>query len=156
MMAILALLLGGLAIMGLVVLVRWRDEQAWRAALITYRLTLPNGLTVADVAAWLGHIVATTHATGFTVRTPPALGLEVTADACGIAHTLLVPKSLTGSVLAGLRATLPAVRIEELPRSVARRTHVLAAEARLTSLLRPLAHDRAERASASILAALQP
>lgn len=155
MTAALLILLGGLAVLGLVVFVRWDDARSWRASLVTYRLILPQTLTATDVAAWLAHVVATTHATGFAVHVPPALGLEVTADANGITHTLIVPKNLTGSVLAGLRATLPAARIEEAPR-VAGRAFTLAAEARLTSLLRPLSHERAGLASASILASLQP
>ena len=107
------------------------------------------------MAAWLAHVVATTHAERFGIHIPPAIGLEVTADAHGITHTLLVPKTLTGTVLAGLRAALPAARLEEMPPDDAP-VYAVAAEARLTNLLRPLAHDRAERASASILAALQP
>jgi hypothetical protein len=154
MMAALLILLAGLVVFGAVIYLRWGDSRVWRASLVTYRLTLPPTLTAADVAAWLAHVVATTHATGLAVRTPPALGLEVTADSGGITHTLLVPKSQTGSVLAGLRATLPAARIEQTRRVAASAT--LAAEARLTSLTRPLAHDRASLASASLLAALQP
>lgn len=155
MTAVLLILLGGLAVLGLVALVRWSDERAWRASLTVYRLVLPGTLTTTDVAAWLGHVVATTHANGWGVQLPPALGLEVSADATGITHTLLVPKRLTGSVLAGLRATLPAARIEELPLGPAPAC-ALAAEAGLTSLVRPLAHDRAGQASTNILAALQP
>lgn len=155
MTAALLILLGGFVVLGLVVFVRWDDARAWRASLVTYRLTLPHTLTTADVTAWLGHVVATTHATGLGVHAPSAVGLEVTADSGGIAHTLIVPKNLTGSVQSGLRATLPAARIEETPR-VAGRAFTLAAEARLTSMLRPLAHDRAGLASASILASLQP
>lgn len=155
MIAALLILLAGLVVLGGVVLIRWGDARAWRASLVTYKLTLPQTLTTADVAAWLAHVVATTHATRLAVRTPPALALEVTADSRGITHTLIVPKNLTGSVLAGLRATLPAARIEEKPRAVGA-AYALAAEARLTSLLRPLAHDRAGLASTSILASLQP
>jgi hypothetical protein len=155
MMAALIIFLGGLAILGLVMLVRWLDAWAWRASLTAYQLTLPPALTAADVAAWLAHVVATTHATGLGLRLPPAIGLEVSATSGGIVHTLLVPKSLTGTVLAGLRATLPAARIEEQPYASAP-VFTLAAEARLTSLTRPLAHDRAERASTAFLASLQP
>jgi hypothetical protein len=152
---ILDLFLGGLVVFGLVLWVRWDDAREWRASLVAYRLTLPSGLSAADVTNWLMHVVATTHATGLGVHLPPALGLEVSADEHGITHTLLIPKKITGSVMAGLRATLPAVRIEELPAS-ATPTYTLAAEARLTSLFKPLAHERAELASTSILAALQP
>jgi len=155
MTAVLSIFLGGLAVLGLVALVRLSDERAWHASLTAYRLVLPGTLTTADVAAWLGHVVATTHANGWGVQLPPALGLEVSADARGITHTLLVPKRLTGSVLAGLRATLPAARIEEQPRAISD-GYAIAAEARLTSTLRPLAYERAGLASASILAALQP
>ena len=104
MTAALLILLGGLAVLGLVVFVRWDDARAWRVSLTTYRLILPQSLTTADVAAWLAHVVATTHASGLAVHVPPALGLEVTADSNGITHTLIVPKNLTGSVLAGLSA----------------------------------------------------
>ena len=156
MTAILLLLGGGLAVLALVVLVRWDDARTWHASLTAYRLTLPQGLTAADVANWLTHVVATTHATRLlAVRTPPPLGLEVTADARGITHTLLVPSVLTGSVIAGLRATMPAARVEEIP-VTGPPPFSLAAEARLTSLHRVLAHERAELASVSILAALQP
>ena len=155
MMAALIIFLGGLAILSLVMLARWLDAIAWRASLTAYQLTLPQTLTTADVAAWLAHVVATTHATGLGLRLPPAIGLEVSATSGGIVHTLLVPKNLTGSVLAGLRATLPGARLEERPSADAP-IFTLAAEARLTSLLRPLAHDRAERASTAVLASLQP
>ncbi|MGH3193078.1 MAG: hypothetical protein ACRDOL_38665 [Streptosporangiaceae bacterium] len=156
MAAAVVLFLGGLAVIGVLVLVRAYDARDWRDSLTAYRLTLPQALTADDVTSWLAHVVATTHATGFAFRTPPALGLEVTADSRGITHTLLVPEALTGSVLAGLRATLPAARIEEVPPSDQGLDYFIAAEARLTNVLRPLAHGRAERASASILAALQP
>src|SRR5713226_2299650 len=99
MMAALLIFLAGLAVLGAVVFIRWDDSRVWRASLATYRLTLPQTLTTADVAAWLAHVVATTHATRLAVHTPPALGLEVTASSSGITHTLIVPKTLTGSVL---------------------------------------------------------
>jgi len=155
MMAALAVSLGALAIFGLVMWVRWDDARVWRASLVAYRLTFPPSLTATEVMNWLIHVVASTHTTGLGIRLPSALGLELAADEQGITHTLLVPKSLTGSVLAGLRATLPAVRIEEVP--VAELPLAcLAAEARLTNAHHPLAHERAELASQSILAALQP
>jgi len=156
MMAAVDLLLGGAVIFTLIMGVRWVDARVWRQSLSCYRLTLPPGLTAADVAGWLTHVVATTHVAPLAaLRLAPALGLEVSADANGITHTLLVPENMAGSVMAGLRATMPAVRIEEIPPSAAP-TYTMAAEARLTSLVRPLAHGRAELASASILAALQP
>lgn len=156
MMAAVDLFLGGLVILGLVLWVRWDDARIWRASLTYYRLTLPPNLATSDVTNWLGHVVATTHATGLAaIHLPQALGLEVSADEHGISHTLVVPAKMVGAVMGGLRATLPAVRIEEVPPSPAP-TYQVAAEARLTSLSKPLAHERAELASTSILAALQP
>lgn len=156
MMAAVDLLLGGVVIFALIMWVRWDDDRVWRGSLTSYRLTLPPKLALADVTNWLTHVVATTHATGLTaIHLPQAIGLEVSSDEHGITHTLLVPEKITGSVMAGLRATLPAMRIEEVPPSVAPAYRV-AAEARLTSLSKPLAHERAELASTSILAALQP
>jgi hypothetical protein len=156
MMAAVDLLLGGLVIFALILWVRWDDARSWRASLTAYRLTLPTGLTAPDVAAWLTHVVATTHASGLAaIHLPQALGLEVSADEHGITHTLIVPRAITGAVMAGLRASLPAMRIEEVPLS-SPPTYTIAAEARLTSLFKPLAHERAELASTSILAALQP
>ena len=156
MMAVIDVVLGGLVIFGVIMWARWDDARTWHATLKSYRLTLPPGLAVADVTNWLTHVVATTHATGLAaMHLPQALGLEVSADENGITHTLLVPEKMVGAVMAGLRATLPAARIEEVPPSTAP-TYTVAAEAKLTNLFKPLAHDRAVLASTSILAALQP
>lgn len=108
-MALIDLVLGGLVIFGVVMWARWDDARTWHATLKSYRLTLPPGLTVADVTNWLTHVVATTHAAGIAaMHLPQALGLEVSADENGITHTLLVPEKMVGAVMAGLRATLPA------------------------------------------------
>jgi hypothetical protein len=101
--------------------------------------------------------VASTQASRFGLVTPPPVALEVTATAAGISHTLLVPSGMQGAVLAALRASLPGVRLEASSDYLRSRPRMsIAAEGRLSSLSRPLAHDRAERASAALLAALQP
>jgi len=124
---------------------------------VAFRLGLPLGLSHDDVAAWLAHIAASTHAVRFGFVTPPPLALEVAATAGGIFHTLLVPSGMQGAVLSALRAALPGVRLEAAPDYLATRPRMtVAAEGRLSSLSRPLAHERAERASAALLAALQP
>jgi hypothetical protein len=156
MMIVLDLLVGGLVIFALILLMRWDDARIWRASLVSYRLTLPPNLALDSVTNWLSHVVATTHATGLAaIHLPHAIGLEVSADVNGITHTLVVPEKISGSVMAGLRACLPSVRVEEVPPDLAL-TYTIAVEARLTSLSRPLAHERAELASTSILAAFQP
>jgi hypothetical protein len=157
MTAWLWLALVGVAPLGLVVGARWLDTRRWRRSLVAYRLGLPIGLAADDVAAWLAHLVAGTQAPRFGFVTPPAVALEIEATNAGIVHMLLVPVAMSGTVRSALRAALPGVRLEEVPGYLGQRpTLDVAAEARLTHLSRPLAHDRAERASAAILAALQP
>jgi hypothetical protein len=155
--AAVLLAVGGLVIMGLVISSRWLDGYGWRRSLVAFRLGLPLGLIHDDVAAWLAHIAASTHVPRFGFVTPPPLALEVTATAAGIFHTLLVPSGMQGAVLSALRAALPGVRLEAAPDYLrARPRMTVAAEGRLSSLSRPLAHDRAERATAALLASLQP
>lgn len=153
----LLLLVGGLTVLGSVVWARWLDGQKWSRSLVAYRLGLPVGLTADEVAAWLGHVVSSTHAPRFGLLTPPPVALEVSADASGIRHTLLVTPGMAGAVLSGLRAAAPGVRVEPAPEYLAERPLLkIAAEGRLSSLSRPLAHERASRTSVALLAALQP
>lgn len=153
----LAVLLGGLTLLAVVLMARWLDALAWRGSLTAYRLRLPVGLAVDDVAGWLANVAAATHAPRGSLVYPPAVGLEVSGSSEGIEHVLLVPKALHGAVLSGLRAALPGVRLEELPDSLSHRPRCLvAAEAVMTSERRPMAADRAERAATAVLAALQP
>lgn len=155
MSVVVLLVVGGLVVVGLVVGARWWSTQDWRASLTAYRLGLPRDVAAEDVQAWLASIVSGTHAP--RLLTPPPLVLEVTATVDGIRHVLLVPSQTRGAVLSALRAALPAVRVEELPDYLARRPRLqMAAEGRLTNLMRPLAHERAERSAAALLAAMQP
>jgi hypothetical protein len=82
----------GLAALILLTAARWISAQSWRRTLMAYRLGLPRDIAPDDVAAWLGHVVATTQARRW-VMTPPPVGLEVTATQAGIRHVLLVPLS---------------------------------------------------------------
>lgn len=158
MLTVLVMLfIGGMTIVGLVIAARWFGAESWRSSLVAYRLGLPVGLGADDVAAWLGHLVASTHAPRFGFTISPPIALEVTATSAGIVHVMLVPSEMEGAVLGAVRAALPGVRLEMVPDYLQARPDVgVAAEGRLTSLSRPLAHDRAERASAALLAALQP
>jgi hypothetical protein len=156
-MLTLLLLLAGLTLLGVVLLARWFDGRQWAASLTAYQMTLPRGLSAEDVAAFLAQVSASTHAPRFNLMTPPPLGLELHADRSGIRHVLLVPSAMRGAVLAGLRAALPGVRLEELPeRPTFPGRVVVAAEGRLRGLDRPMAHERATQVSTNLLAALQP
>jgi hypothetical protein len=157
MAVLLVFALLGLAAVGLITVARWRAALVWRASLVAYQLGLPREVGTDDVAAWLSHVASGTHAPRLGVSTPHPVVLEVIATTAGIRHVLLVPLGMSGSVLPGLRAALPAVRLEELPDYLANRPRLdVAAEGRLTSVVRPLAHERAERAAAAMLAAMQP
>jgi Type IV secretion-system coupling protein DNA-binding domain len=153
----LLILLGAAALLVLVVGARWLNAKAWRRSLVAYTLGLPVSLSADDVAAWLGHLVASTHVPRFGLLVPPPVGLEVVATVDGIRHILLVPKAMEGAVLAAIRAAIPGVRLVPDPDYLTTRPQVqTAAEARLTNLSRPLAHERGERASAALLASLSP
>jgi hypothetical protein len=157
MALILILATGTAAAVALIATVRCREAQAWRASLVCYRLGLPRDVAPDDVTAWLSHVVAATHAPGLGLTHASPVALEVTATAGGIGHVLLVAPDMQGAVLSGLRAALPSIRLEEAPDYLANRPSLgMAAEGRLTSLVRPLAHERSERAAAALLAALQP
>jgi hypothetical protein len=156
-LATLAILAGGLTLFVVVLVARWLDALSWRDCLTAYRLRLPVGLAVDDVAAWLANVAAATHAPRGSLTHSPPVALEITGSSEGIEHVLLVPKMLHGAVLSGLRAALPGVRLEEVPEYLEHRPSCLvAAEAVMTSERRPMAADRAERAATAVLASLQP
>jgi hypothetical protein len=153
--ALLAVMAGMAALLAVVLVARWLEAQAWRATLRAYTLSWPHEVSADEVAAWLGHLVAATHAPALGLLASPPVGLEVVGTAGGIRHVLVVPERMEGAVLSALRAALPGVRLEPDPTYLRRRPAVrMAAEGRLTHLARPLAHERAERASAATLSAM--
>jgi hypothetical protein len=156
MMTLLGIVaLGGLSLLVVVVTARWLEARSWRASLVAYRLGLPIGLSADDVTAWLSHVVAGTHAARWGLLPPPPTAVEITATAEGIRHVLLVPRQTAGAMLSTLQAAMPSVRLTPVDEYLSDRPQlVMAAEGRLTNLSRPLAHERAERANAALLASL--
>lgn len=149
--------IGGLIICGLVLLARQFESRTWHRSLLAYRLRLPSTLSIDDIAAWLATVNAATHAPPFSLLPSPPVALELVASKSGIEHMLLMPQTMQGVMLANLRSALPGVRIEAVPDYLNERpVFIVAAEATLTSHTRPLAHERAEVASSTILGALQP
>lgn len=150
MMLIFALtVVGGLSMLGLIIGARWLELQFWRRRLVAYRLRLPAGLKVDQVAAWLGTLAADTR------RWPVVFELEATSK--GIAHYLLMPLGQEASTLARLRSALPGLRADEAPGYLSTQPAVNAGhELKLTDLQRPLAHDRAESAVTALLSGLHP
>jgi uncharacterized protein DUF87/type IV secretion system coupling TraD/TrwB family protein len=153
----LILLAGGLTLFGTVLLARYLDAAAWQRSLVAYAVRLPSDLTAESLARWLGAVAAATHAPRLALMPHPPLALEVEADRRGIRHLLLVSEGMRATVLSGLRAALPGVRLDEEPDYLKQRASFKAAgEAVLTSRRRPLATDRAEATATALLAALQP
>jgi hypothetical protein len=141
-----SILIGGLAILGVVVGWRWYDGRAWRQSLVAMRLQFPRGLKGDDVSAWLGMLG--------TLRVP--LALEVVASRQAITHYLLVPKARQAEVLAGTRSVLPGLRLDDAPDYLTgeHRTWQAACELRITHLSHQLAADRAETTAAAFLGSL--
>lgn len=148
---------GGLSVLGFILGARWLEAEAWRRDLVAYRIGVPLGLSVDDVAAWLGHVVSGTHASRARLIGPPATALEVRATARGIEHVLITSRGMSGAALSALRAAIPGVRLSAADDYLEGRPQLaMAAEGRLTQLARPLAHERAERANAAMLSAMAP
>lgn len=158
MMSLLLLLIGGLALLAIIPLARYAESRVWRARLMAYELHVPSGLSVDQVANWLNTVQATTHAAQYSLLPLPPVGLELVATSSGIHFYLFVVRQSADKILAGLRASLPGVRIEELPQAsiVARPTFQVAAELTMTNHSRPLAYERAEQSARSLLASLSP
>lgn len=157
MTLVLVVLCAGMVLFGVVIAARLVEADSWRRSLKAYHVTFPTGLKVEDVGVWLGRIAASTHAIRFGLLPLPPVVLTVIATSSGIRHELRIPASLDSAVLAGLRAALPGVRIDEPPdNDVPTVRPLVAAEARLSGSRRPLAIERAEATSAHILASLSP
>jgi hypothetical protein len=147
----------GLTVLAVILGARLAEARTWRSSLQAFHLVLPTGLKPDDVSNWLSTIVAATHTSRWSLIYEPPVALEVVASRTSIDHVLLVPRRLRSTVMSGLRAALPGVRITEDGEYLKTRpTFRSAAEVRLTSHRRPLATDRAEAVSAALLATLQP
>ena len=151
------LLAAGLVLYGIVLAARHLDAASWRRRLLAIELHIPYGLTPEDLTRWLNTIAAATHPHRLALFPCPPIVLEIIADHDGIRHVLLVPEQLRATVLSGLRAALPGVRVTELPDYLSSRPRpTLATEAVLTNQRRQMSVERAEGVATAVLATLQP
>ncbi|MEA5358763.1 DUF87 domain-containing protein [Amycolatopsis sp., V23-08] len=154
---LLALLVAGSAVLGVIVGGRSALAKQWRASLVAYRLHLPAALTPEDTARWLGMLAACTHGPKWSLVPESPLVLEIEADHRGIRHYLLFSERRTGQVLSSIRAGLPGARLEAAPNYLRRPFNAtVGAEATATSRSRPLATERTDALSSALLASLQP
>src|SRR2546430_3308611 len=155
--ALFVLLLGALALLGVLLGARHLEALAWRRSLLAMDLRRPVGVSTEGYTRCLTTNAAAAAAPRLSLLPCPPVALEVAADVKGIRHLLLVPKQLRATVLSGLRAALPGVRLEEAPDYLKTRPHfTVAAEAVLTNQRRQMSVDRAEGVATALLATLQP
>ena len=158
MTPVLPLLVASLALLFAVVLtVRYLDARSWHGSLLAIELLMPIGLKTDDINCWLNTVAAATHGPRLALLPHPPLVLEVVASAEGIRHVVLVPRSFRATVLGGLRAALPGVRLTETADYLATRPLcTAAAEAVLTNQRRQMSVPRSEGTATAVLATLQP
>src|SRR5262249_12534390 len=133
------------------------DGNSWQRSLLAIELRMPVGLNTEDVNRWINTLAAATHRSPLALLSHPPVVLEIIASAEGIRHVLLVPRSLRASVLSGLRAALPAVRLTEVPDYLLHRPQcTVGAEATLTNQRRQMSVPRNEITATAVLATLQP
>lgn len=144
-----ALVAGGLAVLGIVVVVRWIEAWVWRQQLVAYRLELPRRLTQDQVSGWLA-------ALGSATRHIPVV-IEIVATDRGISHYMAMPRFHARLLLSQARNMLSGLRTEEVADYLTDGATIRAAgELRLTSTSHPLGQERAPAASGALLSALQP
>lgn len=149
MILLLSLMGGGLAVISIVLTMRWVAWWLWRRQLVAYRLELPRALTHGQVSGWLAALGAATR------QIPVAL--EVVADSDGIRHYLAVPRLHARMLLNQARGLLPGIRSELAPGYLLDEATIRSAgELRVTSASHPLGQERAASMSSAFLAALQP
>lgn len=145
----LLIALGGMILLGLILGAGWMEAGSWRRQLVAYQLRPAQGLTADQVSGWLGMVASSTR------RRPVAL--ELVATHKGIGYFLLLSVGQEAGLLAQLRSALPGVRVDEALDYLSTRPAVrTASEFRLTSMTRPLAHERAETAITALLSGLHP
>jgi hypothetical protein len=146
MIAILSIALGGVVILGAIVGGRWLEASSWRQSLVALSLRFPRGLKPDQVSAWLGMLGS--------LRV--VVGIETVATNESVSHFVVVPNGRRADLLAGTRAILPGLRLDDAPDYLtgqATRWQV-ATELRITHLSHSLAADRAEGAASALLGSL--
>jgi hypothetical protein len=147
-------LLGLVAVSSILVL-RSLAARVWREELVSYDVRFARDLEASDVVAAVTGLSGTVAPRWRRALSARAVVFEVVATERGIAHRVVLPRSLSEVVLPQLRAALPGADFNEVEATRSKRP-VLAGELALNTPARPLRVDAPEQISAAILASLQP
>jgi hypothetical protein len=142
-------------LMATILAVRWLEGERMRRSFVAFELRFPAGIKPEAVTNFFAGMAGMVAARPARLLVSRPLILEVTARTEHIRHHVLVPRSLSGVLLAQLHAALPDVVAREdadhrLP------VVTLGCEFGLSDHQRPLRVDQAGAASTAMLASLQP
>jgi hypothetical protein len=146
LVSLTAVVVAGLAVLGIILAARWVQAWVWRQQLVAYHLELPRRLTRDQEDDWLA-------ALGAATRHIPAV-IEIMATKGKISHYMTVPRFHAHMLLSQARSMLPGVRVEEVSDYLVDQATIRAAgELRLTSTSHPLGQERAIATSGALLSA---
>jgi hypothetical protein len=151
---IIAVFVPLLFIAGLYVLRAAEAERSSTGAR-TFRLRFGRQTDANDVTTFIAGLSGARPPAHLHWLRVPTLVFETRAVHGLVEHYLIVPRELTGVVMSNLRSALPSVRIEPVVDPQAPQTEI-GRELGITATKRPLRTERAEAASRSLLATLQP
>lgn len=150
------LLMAGVLLGGGVLVWRAGTGTRFRNDLIAYELQFPHGLRPEAVVSFMTGLSGLAGSRWQRVHVARGLVFEVAADAAGIRHRMLVPEALAGTVLAAMRAHLPAVRVTKLEPVPPVGGSTASAQLGLSGGRRSLATAQPVAVTTGILASLQP
>lgn len=153
----LATLGSGIAVLAVLLFARWLESRTWRRRLVALKVRVPHDTSTEQIAQWLARMQVLTESPFWALISKPPIALELVATRAGITMFVLSPPSLSSAIITSTYVTLPGARVDEVSDYLRTRPPVtIAAEAKLTSLVRPLAIERAAETAGHLLASLLP
>lgn len=152
MSASVVLISTGLLFVGVTTMQR-AELNRLRTSLVGYELRFPRHLEAAAVERLLAGVTGLLPPWWRRWIDTPFVVCEISADASGITHRLLVPRAYAHTIENALQAHMPNVRYERV--DIERPADAIGAEYRLSTGQRPLATDAAAL-SIGLLSSMQP
>lgn len=145
----------GLFVLGVVLMRAAEVRRAMRGARV-FKLRFGRDTDGAAVVRFAAGLTGVSPPWYWRWLRLPTVMFELHAEQGHIEHRLIVARALTGVVMSHLRASLPSVRLIQLPEASGRNPVDRATELRLTTSRRPLRTTDLEGVSAALLSSLQP